>query len=137
MVPFVISNRMTYEPNEFVKSKTFAYADSKIPSTLTDKAQRSAFVFETFNQAELGETGLSDMEAGVLYNWVTNDTLIFSTGVGMRFPTGKSYAPRLLRPIGKGFYVAAVRNNLDFSFLEKNLWLSLEHQVETLSLIHI
>ena len=128
LVPFVFSNEMTYEPSELVESSTFALLESKSP--INDRAQNAALFLGYFDQAKHGKTGLADIEVGARYNWLTNDFFVFSTGLGVRLPTGEHYAAKLLRPIGSGFYTGAIRNNLDFALLEKNLWFSLEHQAE-------
>ena len=128
MVPFVVSNHMTYEPSELTQSKIFKDIVEKSP--IKDTAQVAQLVLPKFNEAEYGITGIGDMEVGLLHNWFTNDTLIFSTGLGVRIPTGNSYAASLLRPFGEGFYVGAIRNNLDFPFFDKNVWLSFQHQGE-------
>ena len=128
LIPFVYSNEMSFEPSELIESEGFSLFASKSP--INDRAQNAALFLNSLEQAKHGKTGLADIEAGARYNWITNDSLIFSTGLGVRIPTGNNNAHKLLRPIGSGFYTGAIRNNLDFSLLEKSLWFSLEHQAE-------
>ena len=78
---------------------------------------------------EHGAVGLGDMETGLLYNFVTTDHYSFSTGVGLRIPTGDFNLPETLRPVSGGVYDLGIRFNFDISPF-KGLWISFKEQVE-------
>lgn len=127
-LPVILRNKLSYEPSEFVKSKTYKDIANEIPSS--DQVQDSEIILPYFDKAKRGVTGLGDIEIGILYNWFQSDRFVFSSGLGLRLPTGEHYKAKLMRPIGSGLYELGLRNNLDVSFLEKNLWLSFQHQGE-------
>ncbi|MBI2602292.1 MAG: transporter [Deltaproteobacteria bacterium] len=70
------------------------------------------------NKTYKGQTGLGDIEVGALYNLFKNDTVTASTGLGVRFPTGKNEfktaeeAQALVRT-GSGYYDLGLRFNVD------------------------
>lgn len=70
------------------------------------------------NKTFKGQTGLGDIEVGTLYNWFQNDMLTVSTGLGVRFPTGKTEYKTTeevgaLVTTGRGFYDLGLRFNVD------------------------
>lgn len=74
--------------------------------------------------------GVGDIEIGALYNWLNNDVVSVSTGLGLRLPTGNfKKVNDFEQAPGAGFTDLAARVNLDVQPL-KGLWLSLQEQVE-------
>ena len=132
-VPVVLSNRLTYEPSNLEKSDSFKKMKEGLDKALPSKDElanrKSTFKFFD-EEVKDGTTGLGDIEIGALYNWFASEHFIFSTGLGLRMPTGKYYQPKALRPIGAGLFEVGIRNCFDTSFLNRNLWLSLQHQGE-------
>ncbi len=74
------------------------------------------------------KTGLSDMEAGAIYNFLNDGTWVLSAGLGMRFPTG-AYADtaQAADMTGLGAYDLGLRLNADYQ-VANELWLSLQDQ---------
>lgn len=78
-----------------------------------------------------GETGLSDIEAGLMYNIIGTKDLFVSAAVGVRAPTGRYADVDQMSSIqsGRGAYDAGLRLNLDYQVVE-GLWTSVQHQEE-------
>ena len=93
------------------------------------KSQVQRLVRESLKKVEKGPTGIGDIELGALYNWYKSDRYLFSTGLGVRLPTGKYNVPEKLRPLGSGLTEAALRVNADYTPLA-DLCFSLQHQLE-------
>lgn len=109
------------------QARTFLLSDDV--QAVAVRKQITAGILAAAKRLEKGPTGLGDMEVGALYNWYGSDTYLFSTGLGLRLPTGKSNVPQKLRPLGSGMLEAALRLNFDYKPVN-GLWLSLQHQFE-------
>ena len=76
-----------------------------------------------------GTTGLGDIESGLLYNIYKSEHLLFSTGLGLRLPTGSYDVPDGLRANSGGVFDSGLRINFDYSPVQ-GLWFSFQEQVE-------
>ncbi len=134
-MPVVMYNKLSYDPTQVKGSK--AHKDTMtglskkgLPDNNDTSNMAEALVMKSFQKHSHGTKGIGDIEVGALYNWVSTDRFLFSTGLGLRMPTGKYYTPIMQRPIGGGLWVLGLQNNFDVSFLDQNLWLSFRHQGE-------
>jgi hypothetical protein len=76
-----------------------------------------------------GHLGLGDMETGLLYNFYRTDSMLVSTGLGLRAPTGDFSDNSIRRTVGGGIYDGGLRFNFDYS-PAFGLWLSAQVQYE-------
>lgn len=76
-----------------------------------------------------GPTGIGDMEAGILYNFFSSDSMLVSGGLGLRMPTGDFDVPEAKRPLSGGVYDIGARINVDYSPISY-LSLSFQEQLE-------
>jgi hypothetical protein len=76
-----------------------------------------------------GNTGIGDMEVGALYNFLRTDSVLFSTGLGLRTPTGSYGDAPIRRTTGAGLYDAGLQLNAAYSPLF-GLWLSAQSRHE-------
>jgi hypothetical protein len=134
-MPVVMYNKLSYDPKRIKDSVAYdkvltGLKKQGVPIASDTEAQITKNITDSFQKHSHGITGVGDIEVGALYNWVSTDRFLFSTGLGLRMPTGKYYTPIMQRPIGGGLWVLGFQNNFDVSFLNQNLWLSLRHQGE-------
>lgn len=129
-VPVFLRNSISFDPAELRNSDKFKGTIEKLKELPSiDKKDREESAYRLFSEdVRYGTTGLGDIELGALYNWLSNENMILSTGLGLRLPTGKFYASKYLRPFGKGLFELGIQNNLDIAFVDRNLWLSIQHQ---------
>lgn len=93
------------------------------------KDQIDTFLLQAATPPLNGVTGLGDVEAGLLFNAYASQSLLLSTAVGLRLPTGEFAVPEMLRPTSGGVYDLGWRANLDASPVF-GLWLSWQPKVE-------
>ncbi|MFW7380705.1 MAG: hypothetical protein ACOH5I_17965 [Oligoflexus sp.] len=77
-----------------------------------------------------GETGIGDVDFGVLYVFHSTRDSVYAIGGGLRLPTGSfENVPRAQRGTGEGLFKGAIRFNYDYNPFAP-LWFSLQHQSE-------
>jgi len=77
-----------------------------------------------------GETGIGDIDFGVLYVFHSTKKSVYAFGGGFRLPTGSfENVPRARRGTGEGLVKGALRFNYDYNPLPP-LWFSYQHQAE-------
>lgn len=131
-MPVVMYNKLSYDPKRVKDSVAYdkVVAVKGTPTSSSIEARYIGEIAKSFDKHIHGTKGIGDIEVGALYNWVSTDRFLFSTGLGLRLPTGKYYTPIMQRPIGGGLWILGLQNNFDVSFLDQNLWLSFRHQGE-------
>ncbi len=76
-----------------------------------------------------GRLGLGDIEVGLLYNFYRTNSMLVSSGLGLRTPTGDFSDNSIRRTTGGGIYDGGLRLNFDYSPVF-GLWLSAQSQHE-------